>query len=152
MPEGSCVCGATRIAFTGEPMLQVLLPRPLHHPSSNSALPAGPLPLQRLPQGQLPAHRRSHTRADGRQITGSTYSTNVVVPGEGFAVTAGTPKLFAKKGDSGAEVVSHFCDTCGTTLFRDGASFGESKVVKAGVLEGKGVLVSCVRVGVLEGC
>ncbi|KAK8207935.1 hypothetical protein M8818_004188 [Zalaria obscura] len=71
---------------------------------------------------------------DCRKITGSTYSTNLIVPEEGFKVT-GNPKTFTKKADSGNEIHSYFCGDCGSTLYRDGASFQGAKVVKVGVMD-----------------
>ncbi|KAI4859341.1 Mss4-like protein [Hypoxylon rubiginosum] len=72
---------------------------------------------------------------DCRKITGSTYSTNLIVPGAGFKILSGTPKTLAKVADSGKEITSHFCGDCGSTLFRDGPSFGDNKVIKAGIMD-----------------
>ena len=73
---------------------------------------------------------------DCRKITGSTYSTNIIVPGDGFEVTSGNPKTITKKGDNtGNEITSHFCGNCGSTLWRDGATFGDGKVIKVGVMD-----------------
>ncbi|KAI1763386.1 Mss4-like protein [Hypoxylon sp. FL1150] len=72
---------------------------------------------------------------DCRKITGSTYSTNIIVPGAGFKVLSGTPKTLTKKADSGKDITSHFCGDCGSTLYRDGPSFGDNKVIKVGVLD-----------------
>jgi hypothetical protein len=57
------------------------------------------------------------------------------VPGARFAVTAGAPRAVAKTADSGRVVTSHFCGDCGSTLWRDGDSFGDFKVIKAGVMD-----------------
>ncbi|KAI0466545.1 Mss4-like protein [Xylaria cf. heliscus] len=72
---------------------------------------------------------------DCRKITGSTYSTNIIVAGPNFKLVSGTPKSIGKKADSGREIVSHFCGDCGSTLWRDGASFGDAKVIKVGTLD-----------------
>ncbi|GAP88251.2 putative glutathione-dependent formaldehyde-activating protein [Rosellinia necatrix] len=72
---------------------------------------------------------------DCRKITGSTYSTNIMIAGSSFKLLSGTPKTIAKKADSGREIVSHFCGDCGSTLWRDGASFGDAKVIKVGTLD-----------------
>lgn len=64
------------------------------------------------PQGKALCHCM-----DCRKITGSTYSTNLIIPGEGFEVTKGTPKTIAKKADSGNTITSHFCGDCGSTLW-----------------------------------
>ncbi|GAB7358713.1 hypothetical protein MBLNU230_g3942t1 [Neophaeotheca triangularis] len=69
------------------------------------------------------------------KITGSAYSTNVIVPDTDFSLVSGSPKTIAKKADSGNDITSHFCGDCGTTLFRDGPSFPGAKIVKAGVLD-----------------
>lgn len=50
-------------------------------------------------------------------------------------MTRGTPKKISKKADSGNEITSHFCGDCGSTLYRDGASFGPNKVIKVGVMD-----------------
>ncbi|OTB00915.1 hypothetical protein M426DRAFT_323907 [Hypoxylon sp. CI-4A] len=87
---------------------------------------------------------------DCRKITGSTFSTNILVPGEGFTVT-GTPKSISKIGDSGNQITSHFCGDCGSTLWRDGPSFGTNKVVKAGVLDDYNALNEAKPLGELFG-
>jgi hypothetical protein len=76
-------------------------------------------------------------QADTRviEITGSTYSTNIIVPGDKFKVTSGSPKEISKKADSGKSITSHFCGDCGSTMWRDGETFGPSKVIKAGTLD-----------------
>lgn len=72
---------------------------------------------------------------DCRKITGSTYSTNIIVAGPNFKVLSGTPKSIGKKANSGNEIVSYFCGDCGSTLWRDGVTFGETKVVKVGCFD-----------------
>jgi hypothetical protein len=73
---------------------------------------------------------------DCRKISGSTYSTNIIVPGEGFELTKGNPKTITKKGDNTSnDITSHYCPDCGSTLWRDGATFGDAKVVKVGVMD-----------------
>jgi len=57
------------------------------------------------------------------------------VPGDKFEVTKGSPKTISKKADSGNEITSHFCGDCGSTMWRDGKTFGESKVIKVGSLD-----------------
>jgi len=71
---------------------------------------------------------------DCRKITGSTYSTNIIVPEEGFSTT-GTLKTISKTADGGNKITSYFCPDCGTTLYRDGPSFKGSKVVKEGIMD-----------------
>jgi hypothetical protein len=73
--------------------------------------------------------------ADCKKISGGAYSVNAVVPGEGFSVTKGEPKKISKTADSGKTITSNFCGDCGSTLFREGETFGTSKVVKLGVMD-----------------
>nr|POE56422.1 putative glutathione-dependent formaldehyde-activating enzyme [Quercus suber] len=84
--------------------------------------------------GEIQAKALCHCE-DCKKITGSTYSTNIIVPGDGFSVTSGTPKTFSKQADSGNSITSHFCGDCGSTLFREGATFGPSKVIKVGIMD-----------------
>ncbi|KAK3679032.1 hypothetical protein LTR78_001485 [Recurvomyces mirabilis] len=85
-------------------------------------------------EGEIQAKALCHCR-DCQKITGSTYSTNIIVPGNNFKVTSGKDKTISKKADSGNEITSHFCGDCGSTLWRDGATFGENKVIKVGSLD-----------------
>ncbi|KAF9693091.1 hypothetical protein EKO04_008949 [Ascochyta lentis] len=76
---------------------------------------------------------------DCRKITGSVYSTNVIVPGNGFSVTKGTPKSFPKKAESGKIITSNFCGDCGSTLWRQSETFGDTRIIKVGVIDGSGI-------------
>ncbi|KAH7312503.1 DUF636 domain protein [Stachybotrys elegans] len=73
---------------------------------------------------------------DCRKITGSLFSTNIIVPEESFSVTKGTPKEFAKTADSGKTMTSYFCGDCGSTLWRASETYRGSKIIKAGTLDG----------------
>lgn len=88
-----------------------------------------------------PVKALCHCR-DCQKITGSTYSTNIIVPGDGFEVTSGSPKTISKKADSGSEITSHFCGECGSTLWRDGDTFGPNKVIKVGVMDDPQAIIS----------
>lgn len=77
---------------------------------------------------------------DCHKISGTTYSTNAIVPEDGFKVTAGSPKSYAKSADGGNTITSHFCGDCGSTLFRDGPTFKGTKVIKVGVMDDVGAL------------
>ncbi|KAK6001323.1 hypothetical protein QM012_002654 [Aureobasidium pullulans] len=72
---------------------------------------------------------------DCQKISGSAYSVNNVVSGDGFKIT-GSPKSFTKTADSGKKITSYFCGDCGSTLYRDGENFPGMKIVKAGTLDG----------------
>ncbi|KAF2215906.1 hypothetical protein CERZMDRAFT_94293 [Cercospora zeae-maydis SCOH1-5] len=83
--------------------------------------------------GEVQARALCHC-ADCKKITGSTYSTNIIVPG--VEVTKGSTKKWTKTADSGNPITSHICAECGTTLYREGPTFGDAKVIKVGVLDG----------------
>ncbi|KAK5117001.1 hypothetical protein LTR62_006722 [Meristemomyces frigidus] len=85
-------------------------------------------------EGEIQGKALCHCR-DCQKITGSTYSTNIIVPGENFKVTSGKDKTHAKKADGGNTITSHFCGDCGSTMWRDGETFGTAKVIKAGTLD-----------------
>lgn len=72
---------------------------------------------------------------DCRKISGSTYSTNAVMPEAGFKLLAGTPKQHTVKSDTGRTVTSHFCGDCGSTMWRDGEAFPGLKVLKVGTFD-----------------
>jgi len=140
MPKGGCFCEAIAFQYEGDIQGKVSAQSPQgHHPTMNAdgylyrrsaiagktstnVLLASHQPLTRLP-------------SDCQKITGSTYSTNIIVPGDKFEVTKGTPKTISKTADSGNKITSHFCGDCGSTLWRDGDSFGPSKVIKVGTLD-----------------
>lgn len=48
----------------------------------------------------------------------------------------GTPKEYTSTANSGNPVTSHFCGTCGTTLWRDGPATQGMTYVKGGMLDG----------------
>jgi len=73
--------------------------------------------------------------SDCRKTSGTTYSTNIVVPGDGFKLLAGSPKEITKTADSGKQITNHFCGDCGTTLWRDGETFGSNKIIRVGVID-----------------
>lgn len=73
---------------------------------------------------------------DCRKITGSTYSTNLVVPNTTFTITKGTPKEFQHKAtDSGNTITLFFCGICGSTLWSRSSTYGDTAVLKAGMLD-----------------
>ncbi|KAI1807833.1 Mss4-like protein [Daldinia bambusicola] len=72
---------------------------------------------------------------DCHKISGSAFSTNVVVPVAGFKILSGTPKTFTVRGDSGDEITSYFCGDCGSTLWRNGKVSNFNPIIKAGVID-----------------
>lgn len=73
---------------------------------------------------------------DCHKITGSLFSTNLLVADDGFSVTKGTPKQFSKTADSGKAITSFFCGDCGSTLWRQSDTYAGLKIIKAGTLDG----------------
>lgn len=73
---------------------------------------------------------------DCRKITGSAFSTNLVVAEDGFSVTKGTPKSFPKTAASGKTITSFICGNCGSTLWRESETYAGTKIIKAGTLDG----------------
>jgi len=72
---------------------------------------------------------------DCRKITGSTYSSNIVIDAANFKLEKGSPKTISKTADSGKIITSHFCGDCGTTLFRTGDTFPNKYIVKFGTMD-----------------
>ncbi|KAH7110428.1 Mss4-like protein [Dactylonectria estremocensis] len=73
---------------------------------------------------------------DCRKISGTMFSTNILVSEDDFQIVEGAPKAISKVADSGKTITSYFCSECGTTLFRGTESFPGMKIIKAGVLDG----------------
>ncbi|EMC92030.1 hypothetical protein BAUCODRAFT_78587 [Baudoinia panamericana UAMH 10762] len=84
--------------------------------------------------GDVQAAATCHCR-DCQKITGSAFSTNIIVPGDGFEVLGGNPKKHTVKADSGNQITSNFCPECGSTMWREGDTFGTAKVIKVGTLD-----------------
>lgn len=141
MPAGSCLCESVRYTYTGEAQNKVnfalmtldkrFITNPIH---------PGSLSLYVQDCYSISSFLSSILGLDCRKISGSTFSTNIIVPGEGFELTAGKPKTFAKKADSGKTITSYFCGDCGSTLWRETPTTGENKIVQAGTLDGSDAL------------
>lgn len=126
MVEGGCLCGAIRIKSTGKVTAKA---------RAEFTCTLQPHFSQLLTPFQALCHC-----LDCRKITGSTFSTNVVVPSDSFSVTKGTPKEFAKKADSGEMVKMFFCGDCGSTIWSQSLTYGDTRVIKAGTLDSDGAL------------
>ncbi|KAG9518499.1 hypothetical protein KCV07_g5458, partial [Aureobasidium melanogenum] len=76
---------------------------------------------------------------DCRKISGSAYSTNIVISSSSFSLLTGTPKSYSAKADSGRVVTTVFCGDCGSSLWRVGDMSDEQgiMVVRVGVLDGE---------------
>lgn len=72
---------------------------------------------------------------DDRKITGSLFgATNLMIPSEGLATTKGGLKTYTKVVESGNEMTSHFCDDCGSKLYRVSSGYPGFVLMKAGCI------------------
>ena len=72
---------------------------------------------------------------DCRKATGTGHTTVIGVPGGQLKITQGTPSTYTSKGDSGGDVVRHFCGRCGGRLYTSGTLPGAVVMVQAGSLD-----------------
>ena len=54
---------------------------------------------------------------DCQALTGSAYRVTVPTLIENFHLRRGTPKIYVKTGDSGAQRAQAFCERCGSPLY-----------------------------------
>ena len=71
---------------------------------------------------------------DCQKATGTGHTTIAGVHRDQL-VLDGTPKTYLSKGDSGGDVVRHFCGTCGGRLYTSGTMPGDLVIVQAGSLD-----------------
>jgi hypothetical protein len=79
--------------------------------------------------------------ADCRRATGSAFNIGVRVDIAGFKMSEGSPRAFTKVGDSGGQLMRHFCADCGSPLFTSSPQHPQFVYVKAGVLDDPYVVV-----------
>jgi hypothetical protein len=72
---------------------------------------------------------------DCRRTSGSAFGVSVRATAHEFRIVKGTPKAFAKLGDSGREVSRYFCGDCGAPLFTRPPLHPEVVFIKAGSLD-----------------
>ncbi|RMJ28807.1 Glutathione-dependent formaldehyde-activating enzyme [Aspergillus sp. HF37] len=73
---------------------------------------------------------------DCQKWTGGAFTSNVVVPRDGFSVTKGTPKTYDVVGESGKNNKHFFCGNCGSSLYTELDLMADKTVIKAGTLDG----------------
>lgn len=71
---------------------------------------------------------------DCQKATGTGHTTILGIHRSQLAMQ-GTPKQYRNKGDSGGEVVRHFCAHCGGRLYTSGDMPGDIIMVQAGSLD-----------------
>ncbi|OAL17444.1 hypothetical protein AYO22_11667 [Fonsecaea multimorphosa] len=64
-----------------------------------------------------------------RHVSGSVFTTNIVVPEGNFKITAGAPKTYATTQDSGMILTYSFCANCGCVINKVGDAEGFRGVV-----------------------
>ncbi len=75
-----------------------------------------------------------------RKVSSSAFSLNAVVPSEDLKVDSGDPKTCTLSAETGVEPTLHFCGNCGSALWTESPKIPGLKTVKAGVIDGLGVL------------
>jgi hypothetical protein len=71
---------------------------------------------------------------DCQRASGAGSNVAVLVPSAAFAITRGTPKRYARTGDSGSTVTRMFCGDCGSPLLSE-LNGGPMMVIKAGSMD-----------------
>lgn len=72
---------------------------------------------------------------DCQKATGTGHTTIIGVPATQLRMTQGTPKTYTTRGDSGGDVVRHFCGHCGGRLYTSGTLPAGVVMVQAGSLD-----------------
>lgn len=57
---------------------------------------------------------------DCQTLTGSPFRVTAICGAADVKLTAGTPKIYGKRGDNGRMRFQHFCADCGSPLFTSG--------------------------------
>lgn len=73
--------------------------------------------------------------ADCRRHTGSAFNIGVRLRRATFELIGATPRVFAKRGDSGNAISRHFCPNCGSPIFTSSALHPDHVYVKSGTLD-----------------
>ena len=72
---------------------------------------------------------------DCQKATGTGHTTIIGVPSTQLRITQGVPATYTTRGDSGGEVVRHFCGHCGGRLYTSGSIPPGVVMVQAGSLD-----------------
>ena len=84
---------------------------------------------------------------DCQIFSGSAFRTSVLVPGDEFRLTRGTPANYEKTAQSGALRNLAFCKRCGTHLYGMSTGPGGSRYsVRVGVLAQRAEIAPAVQV------
>ncbi len=69
-----------------------------------------------------------------QKASGSTYSSNALIPEDTFSVT-GKLSCYVEKGGSGNDLNSYFCPNCGSNLYNTSAAYTGLVIIKTGSLD-----------------
>ena len=72
---------------------------------------------------------------DCQRSSGTAFVAAMRVPSAGFRVTAGTPRRYVSKADSGNEVTRMFCGECGSPLYIQVSSRPDIVGLRVGTLD-----------------
>ena len=62
----------------------------------------------------------------------SAFNVSVRLGRAGFRITAGSPRGYTKRGDSGRDLTRHFCPECGSPIYTSAPRHPDDVFVKAG--------------------
>ena len=72
---------------------------------------------------------------DCRKQSASAFGLSLPLPRNGFRLTRGAPKYWARRGGSGLEIRGAFCPDCGTRLWDEPQDAPDNVVLKGGSLD-----------------
>ncbi|KAK0100863.1 hypothetical protein ONS95_007310 [Cadophora gregata] len=74
------------------------------------------------------------------KLSGSAFTTNVLVPNTSLKIVSGSSNMrsCSLRHKSGMTITTHFCEKCGTTIYKEGTAdeFKGLCIVQAGTLDG----------------
>ena len=70
-----------------------------------------------------------------RRQSASAFGMSLIVPRKGYALTAGDPRHWSRRTDSGRQLDCWFCADCGTRLYHAWPEDDATVSVKAGTLD-----------------
>jgi hypothetical protein len=82
---------------------------------------------------------------DCQTLTGSAFRANIQAPAATFILRTGQPRRYVKTGDSGAQRVHAFCETCGGPVYSCDPVNPKSYSLRVGALDERAELGPPVR-------
>lgn len=128
---GSCLCGAVNYTFTGAPATVVSLP--ITSPLSYATISIT-FPLTLISPNQARCHCLTC-----QKLSGSAFSTNLIVPASSFSLTKGSVKSYSFVHPTGLALKKSFCADCGTAITKEGdGGLAGTVLVQAGTVDNEG--------------